>query len=48
MTNRRYSSPSIIRMKSRMMGWAGHVAHMGEKRNAYNGQVTRKETNMKT
>jgi hypothetical protein len=31
-----YSSPSIIRMiKSRMMGWAGHVARMGEKRNAY-------------
>jgi hypothetical protein len=28
-----YSSPSIIRMiKSRMMGWAGHVARMGEKR----------------
>jgi hypothetical protein len=31
-----YSSPSIIRMiKSRMMRWAGHVARMGEKRNAY-------------
>jgi hypothetical protein len=30
------SSPSIIRMiKSRMMRWAGHVARMGEKRNAY-------------
>jgi hypothetical protein len=25
-----YSSPSIIRMR-----WAGHVARMGEKRNAY-------------
>jgi hypothetical protein len=25
-----YSSPTIIRMiKSRRMGWAGHVAHMG-------------------
>jgi hypothetical protein len=31
-----YSSPSIIRiMKARMMRWAGHVARMGEKRNAY-------------
>jgi hypothetical protein len=31
-----YSSPSIFRiMKSRSMRWAGHVARMGEKRNAY-------------
>jgi hypothetical protein len=31
-----YSSPSIIRIiKSRKMRWAGHVAQMGEKRNAY-------------
>jgi hypothetical protein len=31
-----YSSPGIIRMiKSRRMRWAGHVARMGEKRNAY-------------
>jgi hypothetical protein len=30
-----YSSPSIIRMiKSRRMIWTGHVARMGEKRNA--------------
>jgi hypothetical protein len=30
-----YSSPSIIRIiKSRGMRWAGHVAVMGEKRNA--------------
>jgi hypothetical protein len=30
-----YSSPIIIRMiKSRRMIWAGHVARMGEKRNA--------------
>jgi hypothetical protein len=31
-----YCSPNIIRMiKSRRMGWARHVARMGEKRNAY-------------
>jgi hypothetical protein len=31
-----YSSPSIIRMiKSRRMRWEGHVARMGQKRNAY-------------
>jgi hypothetical protein len=31
-----YSSPSIIRIiKSRKMRWAGHLARMGEKRNAY-------------
>jgi hypothetical protein len=30
------SSPSIIRiMKARRMRWAGHVARMGEKRNAH-------------
>jgi hypothetical protein len=30
-----YSSPSIFRtIKSRMVRWAGHVARMGEKRNA--------------
>jgi hypothetical protein len=30
------SSPSIIRIiKSRRTRWAGHVARMGEKRNAY-------------
>jgi hypothetical protein len=30
-----YSSPSIIRiMKPRRMRWAGHVARLGEKRNA--------------
>jgi hypothetical protein len=31
-----YSSPSIIRIiKSRSVGWAGHVAGMEEKRNVY-------------
>jgi hypothetical protein len=31
-----YSSPNIIRtIKSRRMRWAGHVAQMGEARNAY-------------
>jgi hypothetical protein len=31
-----YSSSSVIRViKSRRMGWAGHVARMGEKRNVY-------------
>jgi hypothetical protein len=31
-----YSSPYIISfVKSRRMRWAGHVAHMGEKMNAY-------------
>jgi len=31
-----YSSPNIIRViKSRKIRWAGHVAHMGERRGAY-------------
>jgi hypothetical protein len=31
-----YSSPNIIRMiKRRRVRWAGHVARMGETRNAY-------------
>jgi hypothetical protein len=31
-----YSSPSIIRIiKLRRMRWTGHLARMGEKRNAY-------------
>jgi hypothetical protein len=39
-----YSSPSIIRiMKSRKMRWAGHVARMGERRNAYRLSVGKPE-----
>jgi hypothetical protein len=37
-------SPSIIRMaKSRRMRWAGHIALMGAKRNAYRILVGRPE-----
>jgi hypothetical protein len=47
-----YSSPSIIRMiKSRRLRWAGYVAHIGAKRNAYRmnigGKDKRKETTRK-
>ncbi|KAJ4444578.1 hypothetical protein ANN_06373 [Periplaneta americana] len=39
-----YSSPNIIRnLKSRHLRWAGHVAHMGESRNAYRVLVGRPE-----
>jgi hypothetical protein len=39
-----YSSPSIIRIiKSRRMRWAGDVARMGEKRNAYRLLVGKSE-----
>jgi hypothetical protein len=39
-----YSSQSIIRiMKSSRMRWAGHVARMGEKRNAYRLLVAKPE-----
>jgi hypothetical protein len=39
-----YSSPSIIRMiKSRRMRWAGHVAPVGDKRNAYMNLVEKPE-----
>jgi hypothetical protein len=39
-----YSSPGIIKMmKSRRMRWAGHVARVGEKRNAYRISVGKPE-----
>jgi hypothetical protein len=39
-----YSSPNIIRMiKSRRIRWAGHVARMGETRNAYRILVGKRE-----
>jgi hypothetical protein len=39
-----YYSPSIIRIiKLRRMGWAGHVAQMGEKRNMYSLLVGKPE-----
>jgi hypothetical protein len=48
-----YSSPNINRItKSWRMSWAGHVARMGETRNAYStyigGKARRKETTRKT
>jgi hypothetical protein len=39
-----YSSPNIIRViKSRRLRWAGHVAHIGERRGAYRVLVGKPE-----
>ena len=39
-----YTSPNIVRViKSRRMGWAGHVARMGEERGAYRVLVGKPE-----
>jgi hypothetical protein len=39
-----YSSPNISRtIKSKRMRWAGHVAHMGQNRNAYRISVGKSE-----
>jgi hypothetical protein len=41
-----YSSPDSIKMiKSRMMGWPGHVAHMGEEAIKCRGFVGNSEGN---
>ncbi|KAJ4446225.1 hypothetical protein ANN_12919 [Periplaneta americana] len=39
-----YPSPDIIRnIKSRLLRWAGHIAHVGESRNEYRVLVGRRE-----
>ena len=39
-----YASPHIVRViKSRRMRWAGHVAHMGERRGVYRVLVGKPE-----
>jgi len=42
--NNLYSSPSVFRvMKSRRMGWTGHVARRGERRGVYRVLVGKPE-----
>ena len=46
-----YPSPNIVRViKSRRMGWAGHVTRMGEERGLWGlvGKIGRKETTGET
>jgi hypothetical protein len=39
-----YSSPNIVQViKSRTLRWAGHVAHIGERRGAYRAIVGKPE-----
>jgi len=39
-----YSLPNIFRViKSRIIRWAGHVAHMGERRDVYRGLMGKPE-----
>jgi len=39
-----YCSPNIVRViKSRRMRWAGHVAHMGERRDVYRVSVGKRD-----
>ena len=43
-----YSSQNIRMIKSKRMRWAGHVAHMGERRGVYRVLVGNPEITWKT